>query len=907
MQCILGEKRKEWIYTMKKLKVMIFAVCALASAAPAAYAGSGYTDDNISFYEGLADSKNYSIDEIPKVSIRYRLSDGNDKYLLRLSGDENNVDLIKIYSGSGMQSYTYEFPTLSEGTHQFKLELLKNGETVYSESYSKAYVKSVGKGYGNRGFCTHFGHNTYFGEDADLLGAAGAELFRDGVYWETVEQTKGHYDFSAYNLYFKDINKKNIDQLFVATGENKLYLNENADLTVANEIEDASKREKAILNAKKKIVTDEQIDGFSNYVLEAAKKFPNITKFEIMNEPGFKYTGSEYSKIILAAAKKLKAYNQDIKVYAGCVVNESNPVEPGVDFTESFFTDELYPYIDYVSYHVYTPGNYAENPKFDGQVENYTNIISKNGGWKQLALTETGWFVINTGWGPDQTKQASELVKRAVIVDDLGYSDLTFYDFKNDGTDGSDGEDNWGVITNDRQMKKSYYSMKNYFKNVGKAQYIGRAYVADGIKAYAYKSNDGCFLITWAEPTVSDAYIQRTNNAKPEYAFVQEVVIKDMYGNETGTGKTLKSDFDPKYVYELSDSDVLAMIKAYGTDSLINLGEAYSAEENEIKAKYSELLQSGTKQALDEYTELCYSTGEKLIAEYKNGGLQVTAPEISDMLYRICNAAYAGGRTAALCGDIPNDADKEDLKAQYAAMSGMIDFSDLSELTYLSEPYKKGKELLNVTERYSEEGYGAPVSGKNYTLSADGMLKIAGTSGKRLVSVVLQNGGVDVYIDTLKVSDGAYETSVRLPGYGEYTLKISGENAENVLYTNSGYVSCEDAMTYCNVRNAEYLLKWTKILAADFLESKESGLPAYIKKRSENNRDYLYVKKKDKSGKCFVAAYMGSTLMSAAAENSDGMCILDVTDLDGYIVKVFDWTDIMTPAAQNSIYQNVKK
>lgn len=240
-------------------------------------------------------------------------------------------------------------------------------------------------------------------------------------------------------------------------------------------------------------------------------------------------------------------------------------------------------------------------------------------------------------------------------------------------------------------------------------------------------------------------------------------------------------------------------------------------------------------------------------------------------------------------------------------MSGMIDFSDLSELTYLSEPYKKGKEFLNVTERYSEDGYGAPVSGKNYTLSADGMLKIAGTLGKRLVSVMLQNGGMDVYIDTLKVSDGAYETSVRLPGYGEYTLKISGENAENVSYTNSGYVSCEDAMTYCNVRNEEYLLKWTKILAADFLESKESGLPAYIKKRSENNRDYLYVEKKDKSGKCFAAEYMGSTLMSTAAENSDGMCILDVTDLDGYTVKVFDWTDIMTPAAQNSIYQNVKK
>lgn len=574
---------------------------------------------------------------------------------------------------------------------------------------------------------------------------------------------------------------------------------------------------------------------------------------------------------------------------------------------EQFMTEDLYPYIDAVSYHIYTHWWYAENNEFNLQHNNYNEIIADQGGWKPLTITETGWqmSVGSHIQGAEEKKQASELVKRAVILDDLGYSDLMFYDFKNDGNDISDPEHNFGVIKNNQSAKMSYYSIKNYLKNVGKAQYLGKALFDNRIEAYAYKSNDGNFLITWAKPDNTQTNIANNNNSNPEYTFSYDVTIKDMFGEKTKSKNTLKSDYDPKYVYGFTDRQILDMLATYGTDELISLPEEQKECEASIKEEYLKLLNVGTKDALDEYIDFCYSKGDKLIEEYKAGTLNIKASEFSNMLYNIHNAAYKGSRTAVCITGLSSEVSIEDISAEYEKTDALIEFADMIKLRYLSEPFNKGKELLKKTKKYSEEGRGTPKSGENYNLQSDGSLKIKGAEDAEFTAVEIYSGTELVWRDTIIKADGN-EAELTLPEFGEYILKTSETKDQIITYSGDNYYSCEDAMTYCNAENSKRLLTWTKTLAEDFFESKSSGLPSYITKKTEAGRNYLSINKPEKEGTILAAAYKDGTLKAAAIAGEDGICVLDVTGLDNYTLKIFDWKKSMVPSGAAEVYDGIK-
>lgn len=171
---------------------------------------------------------------------------------------------------------------------------------------------------------------------------------------------------------------------------------------------------------------------------------------------------------------------------------------------------------------------------------------------------------------------------------------------------------------------------------------------------------------------------------------------------------------------------------------------------------------------------------------------------------------------------------------------------------------------------------------------SDGTLKLSGKTEKSFVSIKITNGEELIYINTLKTTNGEYEIPVELPGYGEYTLKTSENGDQTISFANEGYSSTEDAMTYYNASNAQGLLEWTKILAEDIFESKASGLPSYITKKTIGEKNYLSVNKDEKKGVVYAAAYKDGYLKSVSKETEPGVCMLDVTGLDDYTVKVFD-------------------
>lgn len=914
---------------MKKIKFLLCAgVLAMAAFAPSAFATGAYSTDDVYFADLInyydVDAKsgktNYVIDKKPKATINFKINNNDNVYKVRLTAATGGSEVVRLYSdGTDILEQILEFPVKQQGTQSLKIELIENDVVVYSKDYTVDYIKSVKtSGYGNRGFCTHFAHGTYNAKDAALLSAVGAETYRDNFYWSGVEpSTKGIYTFSGYNSLYKSSRATGKEMFCVVSGTNSLYMNMDADISdidqVVTETNTQEVIDNKIKNRRLKITSDEQVEGFANFVLACVKNNPDVTKYEIYNEPAFSYTGAEYKKLVLATAKKVKAYDPDVEIYAGSMVGDSRAVQTKDVFMSEFYDEELYPYVDGVCFHVYTVGYYADNTTFDDHVDTYTIQLHNQGGWKDLAITETGWYVIrpSKNWGPTLERQAHELVKRSVICDDRDISVLTLYDFKNDGTNNSNEEHMWGVMTNDYQMRPSYYSMQEYFENVNQAQYLGRVKLdAEGkIDAYAYAKNDDYFLVTWAKTTLMDQkgdynynpYVLNTSTLqKTTYTFTEDVKITDMYGNDTATGKVLNADWDPKYVHNLSREFILNALSAYGTEELVDktafTAVGYDTQYNALAAKYLEICEGKTQADVMDFITLCDETAKAAIANHSG----MTDKQFSNLLSEIAEFMEKGARLLACCETADDDTELEKIKFQYDQISDVIEFADMSGLIYLSEPYTEGRKILKKTEKYEDVTRAAALSGANYNMNSTGMLTIGGTTSEKYVTVSITSGEDTIYIDTIPAADGKYSTYCQLPEYGDYVLKIkngSTMDTNEIAYKETKYISVENKMTAADNKRAEILLGWSKLLMADYLEANKGytfaeKMPENVTKYSDGDKTYIKVKlDKNADGVTAGALYVNDALASVVvAEN--GECIIDITGIDKYKVKLFRWSSL---------------
>ena len=850
---------------MKKISILLAAIICIGFI-PNAYAKP---PADIEFSSELVQKENYVIDELPEVNISYKTD--SREYELKLSTNfYKNIDIIKMYPTNGeMKKCTYSFPVMEEGTQRLKVEILKNGTSVHEDNYVIDYIESVndGFGYGNRGFVTHFIFEPYTQNDTYLYEAMGAEVFRDDFYWATIEKEKGVYDFSLYDEKYKGIFDTGIDMLAIVNGRNAIYKNSEGTTDI---------KEPA------------QFEGYANYALAIAKHYPNIKKFELYNEPGFDYTGSEYTKFALAAAKKLKEFNPEIEVYAGCVITDSRAKETGSEFMKNFYTDEIYPYIDGVSFHMYGNNYYAGTNIFYNQANDYMTQIRGKGGWKDVALTETGWFTLQSGVVTEEI-QASELVKRAVISDSLKFPVMTFYDFKNDGEDNAESEHNFGLMNIDYSMKKSYYSMKEYLKNVRKAQYLGEVSLADGIEAYAYVANDDYFLIAWSPNTDSELKIPNRDNNGVAHTFAHEnVVIKDMYGKKKGN--TCLFENMPVYVHNLSPEFIMSRIKAPDIDADVFSG--YSVDG--MSEKYELILTDKNMLAVENFLNECYDVGNEIISDYKKG--KITAMETSELLSRIDKIADSGKALAACVTDTKIYMNKDGLKMKYGMFGKTVSFEDLKLLVYLIEPYNRGRKLLSMVSKYNEGDKNGIISGDGFSIDSKGILKVKGKTNSKLVSMKVLKNGKCIYFDTLIASENTYSGEYELPEFGDYTLQVNdGAMIEkNVSYYQNEYTSVEDKMSYVNYLYAEHLLNWSETLTNTYLcEEKNVILPDDINK----DGNIITFTDTDDESVIFAAVYKNGQLVRTNIEN-DGVCTIEYSK--GEKLKLFRWNNLldMIPKSQ---------
>ncbi len=240
----------------------------------------------------------------------------------------------------------------------------------------------------------------------DKVAQLGVKWIRLQSGWARTEKEKGVYDFSWLDEIVDNLIRRGLKPWMCLAYGNGLYTPE------ANKVFGAV--------GCPPIGTDEEQAAWNRYVFALAEHYAGrVEHFEVWNEPNWFWThialehqpdGTEYGAFVIRTAQAVKRANPNAKVIGG--------VESvgDITFINKAFQTGMGEYIDFFSYHIYTPldKKYIDRQKLiRGMVDLYNPAI-------QLIQGETGAPSRSDGHGEisdgawTQEKQAKVYARHAV-------------------------------------------------------------------------------------------------------------------------------------------------------------------------------------------------------------------------------------------------------------------------------------------------------------------------------------------------------------------------------------------------------------------------------------------------------------------------------------------------------------
>jgi polysaccharide biosynthesis protein PslG len=210
----------------------------------------------------------------------------------------------------------------------------------------------------------------------------------------------------------------------------------------------------------------------------AARYAPNgVGTFEIWNEPNNVAfwqpapNPAAYTADLVAAYKAIKNVDPSAFVLSGGLAPESND---GTNISAVTFLQRMYAYgargyFDGVGYHPYSypalPSTYASWSgwsQMDQTGPSVRSVMVANGdSGKQIYITEVG-APSGGPWGVGQTSQAAELTQAIDAAKATSWiGGIYLYTWQDDGTDTSNSEDWFGLLTAAGVPKPAYKAVKN--------------------------------------------------------------------------------------------------------------------------------------------------------------------------------------------------------------------------------------------------------------------------------------------------------------------------------------------------------------------------------------------------------------------------------------------------------------
>lgn len=242
-----------------------------------------------------------------------------------------------------------------------------------------------------------------------------------------------------------------------------------------------------------------RFEAWQNYVRATVNRYKDRIKYwEIWNEPNIyafwqpKPNPDEYFSLLQASYTTIKQVDPSAKVIGVC--------SAGTDFNfiEAILKKGGGKYMDIISVHPYRWPSTPEETGFLAEMQNLRALLQRYGLDIPIWITEVGWPTHNKGVSEDV--QARMLVRTYVIAIGSKLVEKVFwYDYRDDGNDPADPEQNYGIIKRDFTPKKAYQAYKVMTQFLEGKTPQGRVDLwDDNLWGFSFTKGKSITLVLWA-------------------------------------------------------------------------------------------------------------------------------------------------------------------------------------------------------------------------------------------------------------------------------------------------------------------------------------------------------------------------------------------------------------------------
>jgi hypothetical protein len=392
------------------------------------------------------------------------------------------------------------------------------------------------------GVQTHFALNRGV-PDADLSKISGGNIasIRDEVYWSQVEVEKGVYTMPDYVPQALDLAiSKGLKPLIILDYGNQFY--DGGGMPISDEAQAA----------------------FVRYAEFVANYFKGkVQGYEVWNEwnigAGSNQSGSPpdpaaYVSLLAKTSAALKRIDPTVMVLGGVVAHWDS------GWIVKILQNGAASHLDGISIHPYCWGS-----GWDGRPEVLVDWLGKledtirsysDGRQIPLYLTEIGWPNQTGALGTPPEVTAGYLSRLLILATAKPFiRGIWWYDFRDDGTDKSDVEQNFGLLNYDGTPKPAWYMLSDMAGLLNEARFVANISADPGLFAFRFSHGDGTStLAIWTDRQNSQASVKLT------------------FGADASTGVTLQQpgSGQPPQEMTFASNDRTLSLTATGTPCLVH-------------------------------------------------------------------------------------------------------------------------------------------------------------------------------------------------------------------------------------------------------------------------------------------------------------------------------------------------
>lgn len=378
------------------------------------------------------------------------------------------------------------------------------------------------------------GVNVHFNPASDTnaeirqLAELGFRYVRLDLLWNVVEQQKGHYDFSSYERLVDALAAHNVRSLCILAYNNALYDN-------------TSSPPSTVVGPH----TDEARQAFGRFAAAAAAKFKGRgIVWEIWNEPDLdrfwqpKPNPDDYMALTKVAISAMRQADSNATIVAPALTGLEPKYQEAWNFLERCFVLGLPALVDAISVHPYRLGPPESAPS---DYHRLRTLIARYAtkGKENMPIISSEWGYSLT-W-VTQEQQAAYFV-RLFLINLLNNLPLSiWYDWRDDGPDPKQMEQNFGIITSNGQPKVVYFA----------AQTLTRELAGFRLATQVTLSSEADYALLFVNGAAKKQVLWTTNNPHKVTlpATGSSVTVTNMVGEKRTVPTT-----DGKIILEITGS-----------------------------------------------------------------------------------------------------------------------------------------------------------------------------------------------------------------------------------------------------------------------------------------------------------------------------------------------------------------